>query len=422
MEAKRFVIIGGGLAGGNVAVGLREEGFDGEIIILGDEPGLPFGRPPLSKTYLRGKEDLDGWLVKPSDWYQNDSIDLRPDSRATGLDPSGGRVLLEDGEIVCDAICIATGCRPKIPGIEGIHLEGVIPLRRKVHADAIKAQAGSDGAKAVIAGMSFIGSEVAASLRQLGTEVTAVFPGGGPLVSVLGKEVSGRLTEIHRRKGVELIPQDEVVSFVGKSRVEAAKTESGRHIECSFAVLAAGVEPNVEFLAGSQVQTDNGVLVDASCRTNIENVFAVGDVANHHHPIFGRIRIEHYNNAEKQGRHVARSMLGSTEPYDYVHTFWSDQYAHKIEYVGYAKQWDEFVIRGGDERFIGFYLKDGIMRAAVGLDRGGDPEMEPDSELAACVPLIRDGTPVDLLQLRDEAVDLPRGLGGQRTYRTAGGQ
>lgn len=404
MEAKRFVIIGGGLAGGNVAVGLREEGFDGEIIILGDEPGIPFGRPPLSKTYLRGKENL--WLVKPSDWYENNAVDLRPDSQAKGLDASGRRVVLQDGEIVCDAICIATGCRPKIPGIEGVDIEGVLPLRRKVHADAIRALAGSDGAKALIAGMSFIGSEVAASLRQLGTEVTAVFPGDGPLVSVLGKEVSSRLTEIHRGKGVELIPRDEVVSFVGKGRVEAATTESGRQIECSFAVLAAGVEPNTEFLEGSGVRTDNGVLVDASCRTNIENVFAAGDVANHDHPIFGRIRIEHYNNSEKQGQHVARSMLGSTQPYDYVHTFWSDQYENKIEYVGYAKDWDEFVIRGDGQRFIGFYLKGRFISAVVGLDRGGDPEMEPDSELAACVPLIRNRTEVDPLRLADEDIAL----------------
>lgn len=399
MGPRRFVIIGGGLAGGNAAVGLREEGFDGEIIVLGDEPGSPFGRPPLSKTYLRGEEDLDGWLVKPPDWYDSHGVDLRLGSGATGLDPSGRRVLLQDGEIVCDAVCIATGCRPKIPAIEAVNLEGVLPLRRKVHAEAIQALAGSDGAKALIAGMSFIGSEVAASLRQLGTEVTAVFPGDGPLVSVLGQTVSSRLAEIHRGKGVELIPRDEVVSFVGRDRVEAAKTQSGRHIDCSFAVLAAGVEPNVEFLAGSQVRTDNGVLVDASCRTNIESVFAVGDVANHDHPIFGRIRIEHFNNAEKQGRHVARSMLGSTQPYDYVHTFWSDQYAHKIEYVGYAKQWDKFVIRADGEGFIGFYLEEGIMRAVVGLDRGGDPEADPDSELAAWIPLIRDGTPVDPLQL-----------------------
>lgn len=402
----RFVIIGGGVAGGSVAVALREEGFDGEIVLVGDEPGVPFGRPPLSKTYLRDVEDLEGWLVKPAEWYAANSVDLRPNSRVTGLDPSGRRVVFADGEITCDAICIATGCRPKLPDIAGIDLEGVLTLRRKADADAIKVHAKAPGAKAVVAGMSFIGSEVAASLRQLGVEVTGVFPGSGPLVSVLGKEVAARMAEIHRANGVQLFPDDTVTEFVGNGRVEAAITKKGRRVDCTFAMVGAGVDPNVEFLEGSGVNVDNGIEVDAFCRTNIENVFAVGDVANHQHPVFGRIRVEHYNNAEKQGRHAARSMLGHAQPYDYIHTFWSDQYTHKIEYVGFAREWDEFVRRGTNERFLGFYLKEKVMKAAIGLDRGGDPEMEPDSELAACVPLIRDGKQVDPLQLADEDLNL----------------
>lgn len=402
----RFVVVGTGLAGGNVTVGLREEGFDGEIILLGDEPGLPFGRPPLSKTYLRDEEDLEGWLVKPADWYETHSVDLRTDSRAIGVDPGGKRVILEEGEIVCDAICIATGCTPKLPDIEGVDLEGVHTLRRKADADAIKVDAKAPGAKALVVGMSFIGSEVAASLRQIGTDVTAIFPGSAPLAAVLGEGVASRLFEIHSGKGVELLPNDSVAKFVGDGRVEAAITKAGRRVECTFAVVGVGVKPNVELLEGSGARINNGVEVDASCRTNIDNLFAAGDVAEHEHPIFGRIRVEHYNNAEKQGRHVARSMLGKPAPYDYVHTFWSDQYEHSIEYVGYARDWDEFVIRGDSERFLGFYLKDEVIRAVVGLDRGGDPEMEPDSELAACARLIRDGRNIDSRQLADEDFSL----------------
>lgn len=402
----RFVMIGGGIAAGNVAVGLREEGFDGEIIILGDEPGLPFGRPPLSKTYLRDEEDLDDWLVKPADWFEANSVDLRSDSRATGLDPAGRRVILEEDEIICDKICIATGCRPKLPAIEGVDLEGVIPLRRKAHADAIKGLAKTNDAKVLIAGMSFIGAEVAASLRQIGADITAVFPGAGPLVSVLGKQVGTRLSEVHNASGIELVSEQTVTGFVGRGRVEAALTKSGRRIDCTMAVLGAGVEPNVEFLEGSGVLVDNGIQVDAFCQTNVENVFAAGDVAAQDHPVFGRIRVEHFNNAEKQGRYVARSMLGHTEPYDYIHTFWSDQFSHKIEYVGYAREWDEFVVRGDREKFLGFYLKDQQVAAAIGFDRGGDPEMEPDSELAACIPLIRDRLKIDPLRLSDESVDL----------------
>jgi 3-phenylpropionate/trans-cinnamate dioxygenase ferredoxin reductase subunit len=155
------------------------------------------------------------------------------------------------------------------------------------------------------------------------------------------------------------------------------------------------------------VKVDNGVLVDVTCRTNVGNVFAAGDVANHDHPLFGRIRVEHYNNAEKQAGYVARSMLGSVEPFDYVHSFWSDQYDNKIEYIGFAKKWDDFVVRGDlAGEFLGFYMKDGVPLAVMGLDRGGDPEAEPNSELAQCVPLLRKREPVDPRALADEDSEL----------------
>jgi 3-phenylpropionate/trans-cinnamate dioxygenase ferredoxin reductase subunit len=402
----RIVIVGAGLAGGNVAVGLREEGFDGEIVVLGDEPGLPFGRPPLSKTYLRDEEDLSGWLVKPGDWYGQHNVTLRTDAKVERVDAVGSRVVLDGGnDITYDHLCIATGCRPRKPDIPGIDREGVHLLRTKADADAIKDEARKQGAKAAVIGMSFIGSEVAASLRQLGAEVTAVFPGSGPLTSVLGDLVAGAMATIHSERGVQLLPGEKLAEFRGLDRVEEVVTESGRRIACTFAVLGLGVEPNVELLEGSGVTTDNGVLVDAGCRTSVENIFAVGDVANHDHPIFGRLRVEHYNNAEKQGRYAARSMLGNDEPYDYVHSFWSDQYDAKIEYVGFAKEWDDFAVRGDIESgsFLGFYLKDGILSAAMGLNRGGDPEAEPESELAACVELIRNRTKVDSADLADDA-------------------
>lgn len=398
----RYVIVGAGLAGGNVAVGLREEGFDGEVILLGDEPGVPFGRPPLSKSYLRGEEDLTGWLVKPPDWYETNTIDLRPSSRVVRIDASGRRVILDDGEIECDAVCIATGCRARLPSLPGQDLEGVCTLRTKADCDAIRTFAHSRGAKAAIVGMSFIGAEVAASLRQLGVEVTAIFPGTGPLSSVLGDQVAARMAEIHRSNGVELITSEQVIGFEGAGRVERVETESGKKIDCTFAVVGMGVQPNVEFLEGSGIALNDGVMVDGLCRTNLETGFAVGDVAEHNHPLFGGIRVEHYNNAEKQGRYVARSMLGKSEPYDYVHSFWSDQYDHKLEYVGFTKNWDRFVVRGDRERFLGFYLMDEVIKAVVGLDRGGDPEGEPESELAACVALIRSRKRMDADRLEDE--------------------
>jgi len=177
-------------------------------------------------------------------------------------------------------------------------------------------------------------------------------------------------------------------------------------------VAGIGIVPNSELLAAAGGAVDNGVLVDESCRTSLPDVYAAGDVANHQHPIFGRLRVEHWNNGQRQGRAAARSMLGRAEPYDYLHSFWSDQYEHTLEYVGFAATWDRLVFRGRPESrtFLGFYLKDGILRAAVGLNRGGDPEdPKADSELKVVANLIRHRVAVDATRLADEDIDL-RGL------------
>ena len=403
----RIVIVGSGQAGANVAVGLREEGFDGDVVLIGDEPGDPFGRPPLSKTYLRGEEELDGWLVKPADWYAAHDVELRP-GVVERIMPADGRVVLGSGEeITCDRLCIATGCRPRIPRLPGIELDGIFALRTRDDADRIKAAATTAGAKVVIAGMGFIGSEVAASLCQIGVDVTAVSSGIGPFASVLGDDVARRMTQVHRQHGVEVYTDARVTGFRGNGRVEQVVTDRGDPIDCTFAVVGFGVAPNVELTAGSGVRTDNGVVVNGACETTVPGVYAAGDVAQHDHPLFGRIRVEHYNNAEKQGRHVAQAMLGRSAPYDYVHTLWSDNYDHKIEYVGHAEHWDEFVVRGDvDDGFLGFYIDGGVLRAAIGFDRGGDPELEPDSELAATAELIRTRSRPDSRSLADEAVPL----------------
>jgi 3-phenylpropionate/trans-cinnamate dioxygenase ferredoxin reductase subunit len=216
------------------------------------------------------------------------------------------------------------------------------------------------------------------------------------------------MARIHREKGVQLLAGEQVGAFVGSGRLEAAETASGRRLECELAIIGLGDHHNVELLEGSGVAIDNGVLVDERCRTNVPDIYAAGDVANHLHPGLGRVRVEHYNNAEKQGQAAACFMLGSSEVYDYLHSFWSDQYEHKIEYLGIATHWDRFVLRGNLEsgKFLGFYLKDGVVLAAMGLDRGGDPEIDEKGELAACGPLIRSQARVDPGLLADEGIDL----------------
>ena len=184
-------------------------------------------------------------------------------------------------------------------------------------------------------------------------------------------------------------------------------TATGDRVACDFAVVGIGIAPEVPSVAPG-IAKENGVLVDECCRASATDVYAAGDVANQLHPIFGRVRVEHFNNGEKQGRSAARSMLGSTTPYDYIHSFWSDQYDHKLEYVGHATTWDDFVVRGSLEegRLIGFYLMDGLLQAAVGLDRGDDPEADPDSEMAACARLVAMRALPAGAQLADERVDL----------------
>ncbi len=401
-----IVIVGGGLAGGNAAVTLREEGFAGPVVLISREPTVPFGRPPLSKTYLRSEEELDGWYVRPAGWYADHDVELRHGAAVAAVDPAAHTVTMDSGEeLGYQKVLIATGGRSRRLGIPGSGLSGIHYLRTVAECDAIK-QAAVSGRRAVVIGMGFIGCEVAASLTQLGVRVTAVFPGQDPLDRVLGGQVGALIGAIHRAKGVELLPGEQVAAFQGGAeRLEAVVTGTGRRIACDFAVAGIGIQPDIPAVPVAQ---ENGILADELCRASAPDVYAAGDVANQLHPLFGRVRVEHYNNAEKQGTAAARSMLGSAAPYDYLHSFWSDQYEHKIEYVGHADRWDEFVIRGSvaDAKLIGFYLVDGIVRAAVGLDRGGDPELDLDGEMAACARLVAARARLAPTTLADEHTDL----------------
>jgi 3-phenylpropionate/trans-cinnamate dioxygenase ferredoxin reductase subunit len=404
-RGNQILIIGSGVAGGNAAAALREEGFSGPVVLISREPGVPFGRPPLSKTYLRSEEDLDAWYVRPAGWYAEHDVELRSGVAVRAVDPAAHTVTLDSGkELGYQKVLIATGGRNRRLRLPGADLPGIHYLRTVAECDAIKREA-VPGRRAVVVGMGFIGCEVAASLAQLGVRVTAAFPGRAPLERVLGGEVGALIGAIHRANGVELLPGDQVAAFEGTRQLEAVVTGAGHRIRCDFAVAGVGIEPAVPAAAVAQ---DNGILADELCRASAPDVYVAGDVANHLHPLFGRIRVEHFNNAEKQGAAAARSMLGSAAPYDYLHSFWSDQYKHKIEYVGHAARWDEFVVRGSMEegKLVGFYLVDGVVRAAVGLDRGGDPELDLDGELAACAHLVSARARPAPAVLADERTDL----------------
>jgi 3-phenylpropionate/trans-cinnamate dioxygenase ferredoxin reductase subunit len=396
-----FVIVGASLAGGIAAVTLRQEGFDGDVVLVGAESSPPYERPALSKQYLRGEMPFEKLLVRPPSFYDEHRIEVLCDIRATRVEPRDRAVELQNGRrLRYDKLLIATGARNRRPALPGLDLEGVLSLRSVGDADAIRREI-SAGRRAVVIGMGFIGSEVAASLRQEDVDVIAVEPSPTPLFRALGPSIGQVLADIHRDHDVEIHFEDRVAAFEGDGRVLRVVTASGRRIDCDFVVAGMGVEPDLSSIAGSGVATDNGIVVDEYCRTNIDGIFAAGDVANHFHPLHGRrMRVEHWQNALQQGAAAARSMLGKMQPYEPVHWFWSDQYDMNLQYAGVHQASDRLVVRGRlkDRNFLAFYTNEGRVNAIFALNRGRD--------LRRALPLIKTRRQISAERLADEAVDL----------------
>jgi len=392
-----FVVVGAGEAGGTAATTLRDEGFEGDIVLIGAEPMAPYERPPLSKEYLRGESDHV--YVRQPEWYGEHAIQTRFDTRAERVNVADSVVELEHGDrIHYDQVVIATGSRNRRPPIPGLELSGVFDLRFAPDADAIR-EAARSGSKAVLVGMGFIGAEVAASLRQLGLDVTVVEVFETPLEHVVGPEIGGAIEALHRDHGVEMIFGDGAERFEGVGRFEALVTKAGRRIEGDFAVIGVGVEPVTE-VAGDGVPVDNGIPVDATLRTAVENVWAIGDVARHDHPVFGQIRVEHFDNAMKMGEHVAKNLLGAGAVFDDAHWFWSDQYDANIQMAGFATEWDDMVVRGSieDRSFSAFLLKDGQLLSTFSMNRKFD--------VRRSMPLIAAGLHPERDRLADPELDL----------------
>jgi 3-phenylpropionate/trans-cinnamate dioxygenase ferredoxin reductase subunit len=410
---QRYVIVGANLAGGTAAITLREEGFDGEIVLIGAEPHPPYERPPLSKEYLRGVKPFEDALLKPSGFYEDNNIQTRLGRQVVRVDPSERTVDLEGGgRVPYDRLLVATGVRNRRLRIPGADLEDVYNLRTIEDADRIRATSRS-GNRAVLVGMGFIGSEVAASLRHRGVEVVVIEPFKAPLYRVLGEEIGRVFAALHRENGVQLFFEESVTAFEGTGRVQRVMTSDGRLIECDFVVTGVGVEPVTDLLVDSGVKIDNGIVVDEYCQTNVEGIYAAGDVANHFHPLFGRqVRVEHWQNAIHQGRAAARSMLGKREPYSDVHWFWSDQYDCNVQYAGFHTGWDELVVRGNleERNAVVFYMQERRIAAAVAFNRGRD--------LQRAMSLIRARVQVEPAVLQDEGVDMRSLVPGAKPVRT----
>jgi 3-phenylpropionate/trans-cinnamate dioxygenase ferredoxin reductase component len=365
-----FVIVGASLAGAKAAETLRTEGFAGRVVLVGAEPERPYERPPLSKDYLQGKAERDKVFVQEASFYSDHDIELRVGERVTELDPGHRELALGTGKrLSFDRLLLATGAEPRRLSVPGGDLEGIHYLRTLADSDALRQRLGAGG-KLVVVGAGWIGAEVAASARQLGADVTVIDPFSVPLERVLGSEVGAIYRDVHRDHGVELLLGTGVSAFDGSSRVERVSTDDGREIECDTVVVGVGVEPRTQLAADGGLAVDNGILVDERLETSVPGIFAAGDVANHLHPLLGRLRVEHWANALNQGPAAARGMLGSSEAYERLPYFFSDQYDVGMEYSGHASEWDRVVFRGdvGKREFIVFWLSGDRVLAGMNVN------------------------------------------------------
>jgi 3-phenylpropionate/trans-cinnamate dioxygenase ferredoxin reductase subunit len=402
-----FLIVGAGLAAAKAAETLRAEGFGGRLLLFGDEAERPYERPPLSKGYLRGETDRASLYVHQDGFYASHDIELHTSTPVRSIDPAHHRVELASGEGVgYDRLLLATGAAPRRLPLPGADLDGVHYLRSRQDAEVLAAAA-ARAEHVVVVGTGWIGSEAAASLRQLGRAVTLVGPDTAPLARVLGPEVAGVYRDLHADHGVQLVLGTRVAGFRGAGRVEAVVTGDGRTVEGDLVVVGAGAVPRTELAEAAGLPVRNGVLVNEQLEAvGAAGVYAAGDVAAAWHPRYETyLRVEHWANALNQGPAAARNMLGIPTPYARLPYFYSDQYDLGMEYSGLATAWDRVVVRGdlATREFIAFWLKD--QRVIAGMNANVWDVVEPVQTL------IRGGLPVDPVRLADPDIPLDQVTG-----------
>jgi NADPH-dependent 2,4-dienoyl-CoA reductase/sulfur reductase-like enzyme len=364
------VVVGAGLAGAKATETLREEGFDGPVVLVGAEPERPYERPPLSKQYLLGRAGRDSAFVHDAGWYAEHDVELRTGVRATRLDPAAHRVALDTGEELAYArLLLATGASARRLPVPGADLDGVRYLRTLADADRLGSGLTGGGRRVVVVGAGWIGLEVAAAARTHGNTVTVVEPQPTPLHAVLGAEMGSVFARLHRDHGVELLTDTVVREIRGSGgRVTTVVTDGHAGLPADLVVVGIGAVPNTALAASAGLEVDNGVVTDHALRASAVDVYAAGDVAASFHPLYGRhVRVEHWANALHQGPAVARSMLGQDVEYDRVPYSFTDQYELGMEYSGLAGPGDTVVCRGDpdDGAFVAFWTADGRVIAGM---------------------------------------------------------
>ena len=411
-KPETHVVVGASLAGAKAAETLRAEGFTGRVVLIGEEAERPYERPPLSKGYLRGDIERETVFVHDRAFYAEHDIELRTGTTVTALDPDGHTVTLScdrhDEQLSYDRLLLTTGAKPRQLDVPGEDLPGVYSLRSLGDADQLAAAIDHADTVAVV-GAGWIGSEVAASARQLGHDVAMIAPSVVPLEWILGVEVGWLYRTLHADHGVDLHLETGVTALRGRESVEAIELSDGTGIPADVVLIAVGAAPRVELAEAAGLTVAGGVVVDAQLRTSDPRIFAAGDVASAMHPILSRnIRVEHWANALHQGPAAARNMLGIPTTYERIPYFFSDQYELGMEYSGYAKSWDRVVFRGdpAQGKFIAFWLAGGVVVAGMNANVWGvtepiqqvirsrvaiDPELlaDPDTPLESLTDLAR---------------------------------
>jgi 3-phenylpropionate/trans-cinnamate dioxygenase ferredoxin reductase subunit len=399
-----FVIVGASLAGAKAAETLREEGFGGGIVLIGEEDERPYERPPLSKDYLLGKQERDKAHVHDAGWYEQNGIDLRLGVRVTAIDRAGHQVELASGERVrYDKLLLATGASPRRLDVPGSELQGIHYLRSMADSLELREAIEGGGRRVVVAGAGWIGLETAAAARTYNNDVTVIEPEPTPLHSALGPEVGGLFADLHRRHGVDLRLDQGVAGFWGAGQVSAVVTSGGQEITADVVIVGIGVRPNTGLAEQAGLEVSDGVLVDQSLRSSDPDVFAAGDVASAYHPLLGRrIRVEHWANALNGGPAAARAMLGQAVSYERLPYFFTDQYDLGMELSGLPSpgEYDDVVFRGepGGAEYLAFWLSGGRVTAGMNVN-----VWDVTADIQA---LIGAGDRVDVARLTDPKVPL----------------
>lgn len=380
----RIVIVGAGLTAATAAATLRDEGYEGDLTLVGTEKVLPYERPPLSKEVLQGKKPFE--TVHDADWYSEKNIRVVTGATVGSLDPAEQTVTVNDGETLSyDALLLATGATPRALDLPGI--DRAYRLRTRADEEKLKATF-EPGARLVTIGGGWIALEVAASAREAGLDVTVLERSSAPLVSVLGPELAEHLKHLHESHGVDIRTETEVTAVT-----EDGVLVGDELVPADVILLAAGVEPSTDLAAAAGLGVDDGIIADPQLRSTDPNIWVAGDAAFATNTVLGPLRVEHWDNAIRQGKLAARTILGQEGSYDWQPYFYTDQFEFSMEYVGHSSPEDSVVIRGDLEKntFIAYWIAPDGHTITAGMNVG---IWDVNDELRAMI-----GTTVDPQQL-----------------------